>query len=144
MNVKDFRSLVCQLNVLSAVAKVFNMKNVDLNASVNKSTQLNESLLNHVDETNMVYYGGTVRNQDIAALKKLLFRVTRGHAIITSFELQVHEDDIIRNDFFQRERIGYIVLLEDQPQLRTRVERVCQSFVLNEEWKVFNVQPRDV
>jgi len=120
------------------------MKNVDLNASVNKSTQLNESLLNHVDETNMVYYGGTVRNQDIAALKKLLFRVTRGHAIITSFELQVHEDDIIRNDFFQRERIGYIVLLEDQPQLRTRVERVCQSFVLNEEWKVFNVQPRDV
>ena len=74
----------------------------------------------------------------------MLFRVTRGHAVVTPFNLVVHNDDKIRDDKYEKDRTGYIVLIEDTPQMRDRVFKVCSGFVMGEEWKVFSVKPRDV
>ena len=62
---KEFRSLIIQLNVLSSVARVFNMRDVNFSETAvgeDKSEQLSRSLLQQVDETNMAYIGGTVWN----------------------------------------------------------------------------------
>jgi hypothetical protein len=104
---------------------------------LDKGNQLGKSLLNDVDTTNMVYFGGTILTKDLMTLKKLLFRITRGHAVITQFNLKVHDEDKIRGDQFEKERSGYIVLVQDTPELKARVERICQSFILSDEWKVF-------
>lgn len=58
-----------------------------------KETQIQESLISHIEQTNMVYYGGSVRTSEILHLKRLLFRSTRGHAVITQFDLVVDIED---------------------------------------------------
>lgn len=93
-----------------------------------------EPLINkeHLESTNMIYYGGTVLNKDILSLKKIIFRSTRGKAVITLFDLVVNENDQVKDDNFHRERSGYIILVEDQAALRLRVEKVCKQFLPSE------------
>lgn len=90
----------------------------------------------------MIYYGGTVLNKDILSLKKIIFRSTRGKAVITLFDLVVNENDQVKDDNFHRERSGYIILVEDQAALRLRVEKVCKQFLPSEQGKVFQITPK--
>ena len=84
--------MLIKINVLNSVAKVFNLApDLDITESgemqmaftQKKTAQINESLLSHLDSTNMVYYGGSVKTSEILNLKRILFRSTRGHAVIT-------------------------------------------------------------
>lgn len=47
---------------------------------------------------------------------------------MTQFDLEIDEQDIIRNDDFHKVSLGYIVLVEDTGPMRKIVERVCKSF----------------
>jgi hypothetical protein len=76
-------------------------------------------------------------------LKRLLFRATRGRAILNTFSLEIDAEDIMRGENFHNETIGYIVLVEDNGPLRKVVERVCNSFS-TETSKVFMINPRSV
>jgi hypothetical protein len=135
------------------VAKVFNLapeavftKDNEL-SNTQKTNQLSESLLHknsNLDTTNMVHYGGTILAKDILALKRVLFRSTRGRAIITTFDLSVNEEDVIRDDTFHKDKIGYIVLVENSGPMRSIVERACKSYVIDEADKVFECNPREV
>jgi hypothetical protein len=40
------------------------------------------------------------------------------------------------------ERVGYIVLIEDQDHLRKTVEKVCKSFAPSDEAKLFELIPK--
>lgn len=83
--------------------------------------------------------------QDINSLKRLLFRATRGRAVMTQFELEVDEQDVIRNDEFHKRLQGYIVLVEDNGPFRQVVERVCKSFNnTSDEKLVFECNPKTV
>ena len=62
---------------------------------------------------------------------------------MTTFEVEIEEIDVIRNDNFHQEATGYIVLVEDNGPLRTVVERVCKSFV-TDDYRVFECYPRTV
>jgi len=63
---------------------------------------------------------------------------------MTTFELEISEEDIIRNDNFHTKSLGYIVLVEDNGPLRRVVERVCKAFSMNEDNRVFECHPRTV
>jgi hypothetical protein len=107
--------------------------------------QIKESLITQdiLDSTNICYFGGTVEEKDTLTLKRLLFRATRGRAILNTFSLEIDAEDIMRGENFHNENIGYIVLVEDNGPLRKVVERVCQSFC-TESNKVFMINPRSV
>jgi len=62
-------------------------------------------------------------------MKRLLFRVTRGKAMLQTFPLEVSDQDVLMKDDFHTSRLGYIVLFEDQPVLRRTVLKTCQSFL---------------
>ena len=152
--VKSFRSLVCQLNILNSVAKVMGLESSkeitgdnELRISASqKSAKINESLINSeiLDSSNICYLGGTIGAKEGLTLKRLLFRSTRGRALLTTFELNIAEEDVLRSDDFHKNQIGYVVLFEDFGQMRKIVERVCQSFVVGENKALFDVNPKTV
>ena len=133
--VKSFRSLVCQINILTSVAKVMGVKHDKVITGDNelslstqqKNVKINESLINQevLESSNICYLGGTIDAKEGITLKRLLFRSTRGRAILTTFELDVAEEDVLREDKFHKHQIGYVVLFEDFGQMRKIVERVC-------------------
>lgn len=85
-----------------------------------------------------------METKEALTLKRLLFRATRGRAILTTFDLVVADEDIIRSDDYHKTQIGYVVLFEDMGQMRKIVERVCQSFIVGESNRLFEVNPKTV
>jgi len=152
--VKSFRSLVCQINILGSVARIMGLQQEKVITGDNelristtqKNAQNNESLINQevLDASNICYLGGTLDAKEGITLKRLLFRSTRGRAILTTFELNVAEEDVLRGDSYHKNQIGYVVLFEDFGQMRKIVERVCQSFVVGEIKNLFEVNPKTV
>jgi hypothetical protein len=92
-----------------------------------------------LENTNISYFGGTLAQKDSQVLKRLLFRATRGRAIMTTFDLEIEQEDVIRGDNFHAENIGYIVLVEDNGPLRTIAQRVCKSFSTSEDNRVYEI-----
>ena len=92
-----------------------------------------------MEATNICYFGGTLSQKDSIVLKRLLFRATRGRAIMTTFDLEIDQEDVIRGDDFHTDNVGYIVLVEDNGPLRTIAQRVCKSFSTNDDNRVFEI-----
>ena len=96
-------------------------------------------------DSNVCYVGGTVDQRDELTLKKLLFRSTRGQAIISTFSLEVSEEDLLRNDDFNKRLTGYTIMFHDNGVMRKTVMRVCQSFTIGDAVKqVIEVSPKTV
>jgi hypothetical protein len=70
-----------------------------------KNAKINESLINSeiLDSSNICYLGGTIDTKEGHTLKRLLFRSTKGRAILTTFELNIAEEDVLRGDGFHRD-----------------------------------------
>ena len=110
--VKSFRSLVCQINILTSVARIMGLQQEKVITGDNelristtqKSAKINESLINQevLDASNICYLGGTLDAKEGITLKRLLFRSTRGRAILTTFELDVAEEDVLRGDNYHK------------------------------------------
>ncbi len=63
---------------------------------------------------------------------------------MTQFELEVDPLDLIRNDDFHKNLVGYIAMIEDNGPMRKIVERVCKSFTTGSDLVVFEVVPKTV
>ncbi len=63
---------------------------------------------------------------------------------MTQFELEVDASDLIRNDEFHKNLVGYIAMIEDNGPMRKVVERVCKSFTNGTDYLVFEVVPKTV
>jgi hypothetical protein len=86
-----------------------------------------------------------VDQRDELTLKKLLFRSTRGQAIISTFALEVSEEDLLRHDDFNKRLTGYTIMFHDNGVMRKTVMRVCQSFTVGDAVKqVIEVSPKTV
>ena len=110
-----------------------------------KAAGIRESLMSDFQNTKLVYFGGTIESKDTLRLKRMLFRSTRGKAIMTTFPLEVEETDRIRNDSFHNENEGYYVLIEDTGCLVDVVKRVCKSFSMRDDiQKVFLIEPQNI
>jgi hypothetical protein len=63
---------------------------------------------------------------------------------MTQFDLEVDAHDLIRNDDFHQNLVGYIAMIEDNGPMRKIVERVCKSFTTGTDSVVFEVVPKTV
>lgn len=73
--------------------------------------------------------GGTVLKTEVQMLKKLLFRATRGKAILSTFLLEVKESEKMNKvDFGFDKMVGYIVLFDDTANIGHTIMRVCNTF----------------
>ena len=95
------------------------------------SNQLTDPLIDkEIFETSEIaYLGGTIDISERNTMKRLLFRITRGKAMLQTFPLEVSDRDVLMKDDFHKRRLGYIVLFEDSPTMRRIVTKACQSFL---------------
>ena len=62
-------------------------------------------------------------------LKKLLFRGTRGKALLTTFFLEEQESDRMNNvDFGYDKLIGYIIIYQDNLSVGRVIQKICSNF----------------
>jgi len=59
----------------------------------------------------VVHFGGTIRRSDQMSFKKLLFRLTRGNALVNFFELKI--SDIDKEHLGSFDHLAYIVVFEE-------------------------------
>ena len=83
-----------------------------------------------VEATGLAVIGGTILQSEENTLKRLLFRSTRGKAMLHTFEIVIDKKDVLieRDDPTDKKSIGYFVLFEDGP-LRRPITKVCKSFM---------------
>ena len=62
-------------------------------------------------------------------MKRLLFRSTRGKAILNTFDLTIEEEDVLLDEDDANRIRGYFVLFEDGDVIRRIITRVCKSFM---------------
>lgn len=62
-------------------------------------------------------------------MKRLIFRATRGKAIMHTFPIELAPDEVIRGDDFHVTKTGYVVIFEDGDKMRRTIERVTGSFM---------------
>ena len=63
--------------------------------------------------------------KDQKALEKMVFRTTKGHALLTKFEIKIEQKDKFRKDNFPNNMIGYIIVFNDIGLWRQKVLSVC-------------------
>ena len=80
-----------------------------------------------MEATGLAIIGGTILSTEENTLKRLLFRSTRGKAMLHTFDIQIDKRDELLNDKIETWR-GYFVLFEDGP-MRRPITRVCKSFM---------------
>lgn len=73
--------------------------------------------------------GGTVKQTEMQTLKKLIFRGTRGKALVQTFDLKMDESDALNNKSFTFDTMeGYVVIFDDTTNLGRTIMRICGSF----------------
>ena len=82
-----------------------------------------------IEATGLAVIGGTILLQEENTLKRLLFRSTRGKAMLHTFDIEIDQKDVlIEKDDHAPKMRGYFVLFEDGP-LRRPITKVCKSFM---------------
>lgn len=145
--VRNFRQMLCHINVYKQVASAIGVSSgASLDIETSKADQVRESLISKevLDATNVVYFGGTISQLEEPTMKRLLFRATRGRAILSTFELEVSEDDKLRGDNFHKAVVGYVIMFQDAGHTRQIVTRICQSFAFGDSRYYLEAQPRTV
>ena len=66
------------------------------------------------------FTSGTIKDEDAERLRRMLFRVTRGKALV-HFSAPFTQDRV--------QRVVYLVVFQDGNVLRDRVNKVCDSFM---------------
>ena len=145
---RSFRQCLCQINIYNAVARAIGVADSKSLMDLEKSTtkQIEEPLVSSeiYENTNLSYIGGTLDRREELTLKRLLFRATRGRAILNTFELEVNDEDKVHGDEWIQNHIGYLCMFQEVGPLRKIVERVCSSFNLTGEHVVIEISPKSV
>ena len=108
----DFRRVLSRIFFLQFVAQTFNIdykkeyakmtddekatnENLLLGDGEKKKQELSENILG--TQTSLRIIGGTVKSTELLQLKKLIFRGTRGKALVQTFELNLDDSDVLNN-----------------------------------------------
>ena len=75
------------------------------------------------------YFGGSIPRRDQLRFKKLLFRTTRGKALVQFFDMQVPVEDRLVGVNDHVEKIIYVVMFEEGRVIRDRIQKLCSSFL---------------
>ena len=79
--------------------------------------------------SNFRIVGGTVKQTEVQVLKKLIFRGTRGKALVQTYDLNLDISDVLNNKSFDFDAMeGYIIIFDDSTNLGQSIMRICNSF----------------
>jgi len=93
-----------------------------------KQQDIGEGLLSGAP-TSLRIVGGTVKQTDVQTLKKLIFRGTRGKALVQTFDLNLDISDVLNNKSFSFDAMdGYVVIFDDTTNIGRSIMRICNSF----------------
>jgi len=89
-----FKTMLSKINLLKAVHKLLGLDKLssgdrEMMALEDKSEPLLGS------GSNIVYLGGSILASEEFTLKRLLFRCTRGKAVLSTFPLEVEDKDVL-------------------------------------------------
>ena len=136
---QDFRKTLARIFFLENVAELLK---IDMSSQLadaeskmqmdnQKTSDIKDGLLdNNIGaSTNLRLIGGTVKQTEVQMLKKLLFRATRGKALVHTFDLNLDISDILTNKSFSFDALeGYVVIFDDTTNMGRSVSRICTSF----------------
>lgn len=62
-------------------------------------------------------------------LKKLIFRGTRGKALVHTFDLNLDISDVLTNKSFTFDSLeGYVIIFDDTTNMGIVINKICASF----------------
>lgn len=65
-------------------------------------------------------------------LKKLIFRGTRGKALVTTYDLNLDISDVLNNGSFSFEALeGYCIIFDNSTNINQIIMRICHGFQLD-------------
>ncbi len=65
-------------------------------------------------------------------LKKLIFRGTRGKALVTTYDLNLDISDVLNNTSFSFDALeGYCIIFDDSTHIGQIIMRICNGFQLD-------------
>ncbi len=86
---------------------------------------IREPLIKINDVSNMAIIGGTVNLTDQKALEKMVFRTTKGHALLNKFAIEIESKNQFRKDNFPKNMVGFIIVFNDIGLWRQKLLNVC-------------------
>lgn len=131
---QDFRKVLARIFFLEAVAKLFKIniaeKVSDVEAGFAQiANDLDEGLLSNGANTSLRIVGGTIRQSELQTLKKLIFRGTRGKALVHTFDLNLDISDVLNNKSFTFDSLdGYCIIFDDSTNMGRSIMKICGSF----------------
>ena len=128
-SLKGFRDILSRIVVLRNVAKALKLDPDQVEGADAEANGLEERLIDaeHIETTGLAIIGGTILAGEENTLKRLLFRSTRGKAMLHTFDIRTAQRDVLIDEKAEPWR-GYFVLFEDGPARRP-ITRVCKSFM---------------
>ena len=131
----QYRKQIARIKFLEQVSQICEKEKptgADLEAKVlQNQNQVQDSLLQNdtLVESSVKVMGGTVPKAEVQMLKKLLFRATRGRALLSTFALEIDSTDQMNAyDFGFDNNLGYIILFEESLNIGRIVMKICSSF----------------
>jgi len=135
---KDFRNVIARIFFLQNVAEILRIDYKTIPTTDVENTgfdvlgqpkELDEGLLTQNATTNLRIVGGTVKQAELQTLKKLIFRGTRGRALVRTFDLNLDISDVLTNKSFTFDALeGYVIIYDDSCNISNIIRRICTGF----------------
>lgn len=126
----DYNYLIEYKNVLSKAASILGGKRVESEDSMsldnsNDSVSIHKSLMD-AHEITIGHVAGTILREEQERFHKMIFRVTRGNAIVTFKEFT---KPVI--DYFGKRQMKtvYVIIFQEGEFIREKIIRICDSFM---------------
>lgn len=125
---EDFNHLIQYKNVLSKAASILggrveNDQSVSLDMS-KESISVHESLVN-AKEITIGHLAGVILREEQERFNRLIFRATRGNAIVCFKELGKPICDYAGRKYFKS---AYVIIFQEGEFIRDKIIRICDSF----------------
>ena len=96
-SLKGFKDIISRINVLKSVAKILKIDPDEVVGLDVETGGLTENLLDKetIEATGLAIIGGTIAQSEENTLKRLLFRSTRGKAMLYTQDIVIDEQDLL-------------------------------------------------
>lgn len=81
-----------------------------------------------LEQLRLVNISGVLTARDILKFGKMIFRATKGHSILYTFNIPQDEIEINYPDLNIESRVAFIIIIESGVNVLQKVNRICESF----------------
>ena len=137
-SVMDFRKVLARIFFLENVADLLkidvsrsqarDVENGMMGEDQQRRNELGDNLLQPQSSAFRII-GGTVRRNEVQLLKKLVFRGTRGKALVNTFDMNLDVNDVLNNKSFTFDTLeGYVIIFDDTTNIGNSIMKICRGF----------------